>query len=376
MLIEIHAIQNHAPSNLNRDDLGAPKTTMFGGYLRSRISSQCLKRSIRTSDQFKDLLGGVRTRRLVQLIEDQIEGTDDIKTKVRKRALKVLDKLNIAGKKDESSMLVYTTKDAISKMATMLLEYQGDEKDVDEVFKDQFVTLISSSTAVPDMALCGRMLEPTGDIWKHRNNTVEAALQAAHAISTHEARPEIDYYVAADDVKGKDAGAGFVDEALYSSSCFYKYFSIDWDQLVGNLGGQVDLAAHTVGAFIRAMALTTPSGKQNSYAAHNPPDGILVVIKKDNKTPISYANAFVKPVRPGQRDLVEESIAQLAQYVSELDEGFGIQAERYWFSPGKRYEFKNMDCLSNFDQFITAIMKEMGFDWQDVQKAIVAVHDA
>ncbi len=378
MLIEIHAIQNHAPNNLNRDDLGAPKTTMFGGYLRSRISSQCLKRSIRTSNEFKNLLGGVRTRRLAQLIEEEINGTEEEKTSVRKQAIKILKKIGIAGKKEDdpqSSMLVYTTKDAITKIATMLLEYQGDEKDIDEFFKNQFVTLISSSTAVPDMALCGRMLEPTGDVWKKCNNTVEAALQAAHAISTHEARPEIDYYVAADDVKGEDAGAGFVDEALYSSSCFYKYFSIDWEQLVENLGGQVDLAAHTVGAFIKAMALTTPSGKQNSYAAHNPPDGILVEIKQNN-TPISYANAFVKPVKPGQRDLVEESIAQLAQYVSELDEGFGVQGERYWFSPGGRYKFKNMDCLGNFDQFVTAIMKEMGFDWKAVQEVIVEKHDA
>ena len=63
MLIEIHAIQNHSPANLNRDDLGAPKTCYFGGVMRSRISSQCLKRSIRTSEQFKLLCGGVRTRR-------------------------------------------------------------------------------------------------------------------------------------------------------------------------------------------------------------------------------------------------------------------------------------------------------------------------
>lgn len=50
----------------------------------------------------------------------------------------------------------------------------------------------------------------------------------AHAISTHEARPEVDYYVAADDIPGEDAGAGFVDEAMFASACFYKYFSIHW----------------------------------------------------------------------------------------------------------------------------------------------------
>jgi CRISPR system Cascade subunit CasC len=71
MLIEIHLIQNHSPSNLNRDDLGAPKTCIFGGVTRARISSQCLKRSIRRSADFAAALerdGGVRTRRLAHVL--------------------------------------------------------------------------------------------------------------------------------------------------------------------------------------------------------------------------------------------------------------------------------------------------------------------
>src|SRR3972149_2254031 len=76
MLIQIHMIQNHSPANLNRDDLGAPKTCYFGGVLRSRISSQCIKRSIRKSEDFKALCGGIRTRRLPQYLAEQIEDKD------------------------------------------------------------------------------------------------------------------------------------------------------------------------------------------------------------------------------------------------------------------------------------------------------------
>ena len=68
MLIEIHAIQNHSPANLNRADLGAPKTCYFGRVMRSRISSQCIKRSIRRSDEFKALCGEIRTRQLAKLL--------------------------------------------------------------------------------------------------------------------------------------------------------------------------------------------------------------------------------------------------------------------------------------------------------------------
>ena len=96
----------------------------------------------------------------------------------------------------------------------------------------------------------------------------------------------MDYYVAADDIPGDDAGAGYLDEAMFASACFYKYFSIHWETLVKNLEGfnePKSLAAHTVGAFIRGAALANPTGKQNSFAAHNPPDGMLIEIK--DRTP-------------------------------------------------------------------------------------------
>jgi CRISPR system Cascade subunit CasC len=69
MFIEIHAIQNFAPSNLNRDDTGSPKDCEFGGHRRARVSSQCWKRAVREYFQDQDLIPeaqrGVRTKKLV-----------------------------------------------------------------------------------------------------------------------------------------------------------------------------------------------------------------------------------------------------------------------------------------------------------------------
>ncbi len=377
MLIEIHAIQNHSPSNLNRDDLGAPKTCYFGGVMRSRISSQCLKRSIRTSEQFARLRGGIRTRQLARLIADNVKGKPD----ARKRAAKILAKCGVAPKDEsKSDMLVYTTQEAIEQIAALL---QNSDSEAEQL-ADQCGKLISSLVAVPDMAMSGRMLE-TGVL---TDTTVEASLQVAHAISTHEARPEVDYYVAADDMPGSDAGAGFVDEAMFNSACFYKYFSIHWETLVQNLvgfkGNKDFLAAHTVGAFLRAAALTSPTGKQNSFAAHNPPDGIIVEVKKEAGTPISYANAFASPVpSKGPRDLVSQSIAQLGQYAHDLDTGYGKADthKRFWFSPNLRHRLthtldgKEMGCadqdLASLDDLVARIVKEIGFDWKEVQKVAV-----
>jgi CRISPR system Cascade subunit CasC len=98
MLIQFHILQNYAPSNLNRDDTGAPKDAMFGGYRRGRISSQCLKRSIRRSEAFKEAFEkdgklGIRTRQLPDLLRKELEvlgvSPDDIKaTNPRRRPAK------------------------------------------------------------------------------------------------------------------------------------------------------------------------------------------------------------------------------------------------------------------------------------------------
>jgi CRISPR system Cascade subunit CasC len=365
MLIEIHAIQNHSPANLNRDDLGAPKTCYFGGVLRSRISSQCIKRSIRMSEQFKELLGGIRTRRLAELIAAQVTGKADVK----KRAAKILEKCGIKPKDEtKSDMLVYTSQEAITQMAHLLEESNGES----DALAREFGDLISKLVVVPDMALSGRMLE-TGVL---KDTTVDAALQVAHAISTHEARPEVDYYVAADDIPGDDAGAGYVDEAMFASACFYKYFSIHWETLIENLRGNKELAAHTVGAFLRGAALAKPTGKQNSFAAHNPPDGMVVEIKE---SATSYANAFACPVPcKGQRDMISQSIAQLGQYIHDLDTGYGKPDKRFWFSPNLRYPLivvqdKQDQRLTeqNFkslDELVVKVVGAVGFEWAQVQK--------
>ena len=367
MLIEIHMIQNHSPANLNRDDLGAPKTCYFGGVLRSRISSQCLKRSIRMSEEFKDLLGGIRTRQLAKLIAEKVAGKPDAK----KQAAAILSECGIAPKDDnKSDMLVYTSKDAIDRMAALL--QKGDGKTKDQLALE-FGQLITELVAVPDMALSGRMLE-TGVL---KDTNVEAALQVAHAISTHEARPEVDYYVAADDIPGDDAGAGYVDEAMFNSACFYKFFSIHWEDLVKNLKGNNELAAHTVGAFLRGAAFVTPTGKQNSYAAHNHPSGILIEIKN---SPNSYANAFAKPAEKGERDLISQSIFQLGHYVHNMDVGYGVPQKRFWYSPNLAYRLqyqeneKTIDVTENniksLDDLIEATVKCTGYEWKDVQKIL------
>ena len=376
MLIEIHAIQNHSPANLNRDDLGAPKTCYFGGVMRTRISSQCIKRSIRTSEQFARLLGGTRTRKLANLIAEKAGANGD----TTKRVLAVLAKLGLEANGDgRTDMAVYVSRKAIDRMADVVRQDKADADAMATVFAE----VIRDEVSAPDMALTGRMLKTT--VLEKYNTTVEAALQAAHAISTHEARPEVDYFVAADDQPENESGAAYLDEAMFASACFYKYFSIHWETLVENLKGNRELAAHTVGAFLRAAAIANPSGKQNSFAAHNPPDGIVVELKKDGGSPISYANAFADPVpSKGSRDVVSESIARLGQYIHDLDTGYGKSDshKRFWFSPNLRHplsyieEKKQLSCadqnLKSLDDLVSVLVEQLGFDWKKVQQVVAS----
>lgn len=365
MLIEIHMIQNHSPANLNRDDLGAPKTCVFGGVTRARISSQCLKRSIRRSPEFAVALekdGGVRTRRLVPEIA-KAAANGGQPTEAHKKAIEKVFKEAGIGMKDEdtSDILFFLPQSAINEMGAAV-KAGGD-------LGGMFANIIGKCVGekavhVPDIALCGRMTEfdakgPFVDL--KGQFTVEAALSAAHALSTHAVINEVDYFTAADDVPGQDAGAGHVNEAMFNSACFYKHFSIDFDQLVKNLGGAEDLARKTIKCFLDAAAKANPSGKQHSFAAFNFPDAVLVEVKQ-NKIPVSYANAFADPVsEKSERGLIGESVARLASYANDLIIGYGIQAARFWFSPNGRTKLEpaieDVTTEGNFENFVKAIME-------------------
>lgn len=351
MLIEIHMIQNHSPSNLNRDDLGAPKTCVFGGVTRARISSQCLKRNIRRSAEFQKAVekdGGVRTRRLITVLAEKAHGSSPAPDDLIEFVAKAFEKGGVKkdptkDDPDATNILMFVPRSTLDRMAKAVSQAWKKKAKPDDLC-GELAKLLGEKAAVPDIALSGRMTELDSDgLFRQIDFHVEAALSAAHAISTHEVINEVDYCTAVDDL-AKGTGAGHIIEAMYASACFYKHFCVDWDQLVKNLGNDVALARLTLQQFIHAAARSTPSGKQKSFAAFDLPDGILIEVKTERSMPISYANAFADPVPPkSQRGLIGESIARLGQHVHEIADGYGIKAERFWFSPSDRHSLTYID---------------------------------
>lgn len=323
MFVELHMIQNFAPANLNRDDTNNPKDCEFGGLRRARISSQCIKRAIRTAPVFAATTQvdiGTRTKWLVDLLRKQLVAAG----KSEEEATAVLadfvpqyaSKLDKDGTK--TAVLLYLSQAEIERIVQALLENWDDLPEEAARLAKTLVKGQKEWTSAPDIALFGRMLAEKPEL------NLEAACQVAHAISTHRVTMEMDFYTAVDDLNPEDtAGAGMMGFTGFDSACFYRYARVDWDQLVANLNGDADLARRAVEGFLRASVAAVPSGKQNSFAANNPPSLLLAVVREDGMG-WSLANAFERPVRPrGDEGLVAPSAAALDAYWGRLCQVYG-----------------------------------------------------
>jgi CRISPR system Cascade subunit CasC len=354
-LIAIHLLQNHAPSNLNRDDNGDPKDALFGGVRRARISSQALKRSIRWANTFRDYFADqgdalaqrtqllpeeVRTRLEHLGLSDEVarlgkgdskgsaestgeEGTDGAKKKRGKKGTAATNDTGQAERVKTAQLMFLTTQeiDQVTERIVALVRAQGPAG-LSQLGSDKLIQALGEHEPhAVDIAMFGRMT--TSSPFKD----IEAAVQVAHALSTHAITQEFDFYTAVDDISG-EAGAGFLGETAFNSATYYKYINIHWDGLVSNMQGNADLAAQTVRALIHAAMVAIPSGKQNSFAAHNLPDLALVEVREQNIA-LSYANAFVKPVRAtAEYSLVEASANALQTYIPRINEMYSLEAQR------------------------------------------------
>ena len=133
MLIELHLLTPHAPANLNRDDFGRPKTALFGGTERGRISSQAIKRAIRKSGFVAERLSDrISTRSLYipQMLFDEMKGayTGEDVDRLEKLCEAVAHALGKPDKDNllKTSQIVFLTPDEIGRIRTLLREKMDD----------------------------------------------------------------------------------------------------------------------------------------------------------------------------------------------------------------------------------------------------------
>ena len=326
--VDIHIIQSLPPSCVNRDDSGSPKSAVYGGVRRLRVSSQSWKRATRL--YFNNLLDakdvGVRTKRVVEVLAERIaEDAPELADAAAALAEKVFAAARIKlapprDKKDapqESGYLLFLSTSQIARLAGLAIASARDGEALDA----KTVKRIFKETHAVDIALFGRMVADDTDL------NVDAACQVAHAISTHAAENEYDFFTAVDDDKSRseeeDAGAGMMGTVEFSSATMYRYATVNLDMLVKNLGdGEAALRALEV--FIKGFCLSMPTGKQNTFANRTLPEAVVVLVRDDQ--PVSLVGAFEKPIRTNEADgYLVRSVEALADHARAIEDNYGLK---------------------------------------------------
>ncbi|MFN5515933.1 MAG: type I-E CRISPR-associated protein Cas7/Cse4/CasC [Cyanobacteriota bacterium] len=338
MQFEIHLLQSFPPANLNRDENGMPKSTVFGGRPRARISSQCQKRAMRqfyhqhselTPQQFAH-----RSRawmpELKALLEGESIAPEQAET-VAKLALEVLG-AKFEEDKVESNTILFLGKTEIAAIADILIKNwaviePGLSSNKPELpKKDPNISKVIEKALVAggkpgDVALFGRMMASLPTV------NVDAAVQVAHAIGVNALQQEFDFFTAVDDLGASDdSGADHMGETGYNSSTYYRFTTLDTQQLLHNLGDDTHLEA-IITAFAQAFIRAIPTGHQNAFAAHSLPAVIFCVARQGQ--PISLVDAFEKPVRPNQYSLLENALTALDGHWDGLTGIYGDSAVQY-----------------------------------------------
>ena len=347
--VQCHLLTSYPPANLNRDDLGRPKTAMMGGEPRLRVSSQSLKRAWRTSDVFKSALGGhigIRTKRMgVQIFNDLVEKGISQKNALEwakliagqfgKLKTTLLDKQKPS--MHEKTKIENLSNDERLKMGLegieieQLAHFSSEEKKlIDNLVtniieskskpKDGELALLRKQHTAADIGLFGRMLASSPKF-----NT-EASVQVAHAISVHSVVVEDDYFTAVDDLNrgDDDAGAAHLGETEFAAGLFYIYICIDKELLIKNLSDNEELANKTLTALIECAATVSPTGKQNSFGSRARASYILC--ETGNQQTRSLSVAFLRPVQTG--DMLSAAINQLSTTMENMDHVYGSCADK------------------------------------------------
>lgn len=280
LYIDFHVLQTVPPSCVNRDDTGSPKTAVYGGVTRARVSSQSWKHAMRKRflEIFSEEQVGKRTKYAVQMIAEEIRALGKTE-KVEKMAETALANAGIKIKNAEKGLdvLLFMSKEQARELARLIAE--GNEN------KKEYKDALAKAPSV-DMVLFGRMVAADPSL------NYDAAAQVAHAISTHRIQNEYDYFTAVDDCKEEEsAGAGHLGDVEFNSATLYRYATVNVKEVAKHLGKDTPAV---IRGFADAFLYSMPEGRQNTFANRTVPDDVYVAIRTDQ--PVNLSGAFEKAV--------------------------------------------------------------------------------
>lgn len=351
--IDIHVLQTVPPSCVNRDDTGSPKTAVFGGKTRARVSSQAWKHAMR--EEFKDLFPeewlGNRTKQIVAVVAEKVlsKNPDLKREKVEKEVLDLFKKAGLKMKSIESGTdaLFFISNRQAEALAALYL----DPPEESSLYK---MTLQKNPSI--DMALFGRMVASDQSL------NVDASAQVAHAISTHAVANEYDYFTAVDDYKAEEeSGAGHLGTIEFNSSTLYRYASLNLQEFANNLKGEsAEDLAEAVALFIKAFMFAMPTGKQNTFANRTVPDMVYLTIRKDQ--PVNLAGSFEKAISAGEQGFLEPSKKRLHDYADMIYSSFVESPEKAYCvgsedMPGTVERLTAVELLDSLRKYVVSYLE-------------------
>lgn len=348
--LQIHTLHSYPAALLNRDETGMAKRMSFGSALRTRISSQCLKRHWRTADDpwnLRHLAGATTALRSRDTVDRRViaplRRNPEVSPEVADALVKAFNAGVYGGGENSSrqSLLLGLPEveflqekaaaiaaehpqdpEAAAAAAAGLFQARGEVGDNFRAFRQ--------NAALPggiEGALFGRMVtsDPAANI--------EAAVHVARAFTVHQQESEMDYFSSVDDLHMDEEGPGaaYIGSSELTAGLFYGYVVIDLPELVSNLEGvpagqwreaDRELAAGAAASLTRLIATITPGAKLGATAPYGYAQ--LLLAEMGDHQPRSLAGAYRNPVEPR----ISPAVRALAEHLQQHDAAYGRQEAR------------------------------------------------
>lgn len=366
--IEFHILQSFPVTCLNRDDVGAPKTAMVGGVQRARVSSQAWKRPVRMAMHELGVTHGTRTKLISTLIAnacidmgaspeqaqacgDKIEGAfikkkPEGKGKKGKEVSKDTESEDgpADGGSEKTDTLLFLSPNEVAILARNFAEKgfnpnevitQKDQKKQAKEISDLIGKVNEAINAV-DIALFGRMVAQAASM------NVEAAASFSHAISTHKAINEVEFFTALDD-RATEPGSAHMGSLEFNSATYYRYVSLDLGQLCQTLAGHN--LPDAVENFTKALFVAVPAARQTTQSGASPWEFAKILVRKGQGLQIPFETA----IKSKDGGFIQPSIEAMTTYLAKQEKLHGSLF-------GKLAEYTyGQDESFNIDSLITAL---------------------
>jgi CRISPR system Cascade subunit CasC len=340
--LELHILQSFPVACLNRDDLNSPKTAIFGGVQRARVSSQSWKRAIRElAKEMSPCFAGERTRRIVEPLKNFLVAEGLSEPEALEKSKKLADEIATfdkeAAKKSgklQVKTLFFTSQGELKALAQAYKETDDFKKAVKKVYKPGAEILKDAA----DISIFGRMVANDHSLTK------EGAAMFSHALSTHKVDNEIDFFSAVDDRPSEDeSGAGHTNTLEFNSATYYRFAAMNLDMLkdeehLDSLSLQE--RQEVVRSFVKATLMAIPGARKNSMNANTFPGFVLGIVRNEGH-PVQLVNAFEKPVyepKKGGKGLFETSVDLLNKEYAQLTTTWGLKEAAKAVIPEKSLE--------------------------------------